>query len=169
MVERAAESLSALEKLSKKPFAVFLEPPSLDQRIVNQFSIFSMMSSPLDRMDEWLSEEHQELVRRIIIPAEMKWEVRDKLDQANITERVLFPGLDGLARWLKRHYTRLAEQASGCRFQGGKWLRVTRCAMSVALSPAPGASLSLCSHRWLFALRNKVHDDSESRENRPQS
>ena len=45
-----------------------------------------------------------ELVRRIVIPAELQWEVRDKLDQANVTERVLFPGLDGLSTWLTRHY-----------------------------------------------------------------
>jgi len=45
------------------------------------------------------------IARKIIIPASLKWEVRDKLDQANINERVLFPGLDGLSRWLKRHYS----------------------------------------------------------------
>ena len=61
------------------------------------------MTSPTQIMDEWLIK-HPDLYRRIIIPKELKLEVRDKLDQANITERVLFPGLDGLARWLKRHY-----------------------------------------------------------------
>ena len=43
-------------------------------------------------MDDWLAE-HPELGRRLVVPAELKWEARDKLDQANITERVLFPGL----------------------------------------------------------------------------
>ena len=105
MLESAVSSLSELEKLSNEEFALFLEPPSLDERIVNQFSIFSLMSNPEARFDVWLEKQHPDLVRRIVIPAELKWEARDKLDQSNVTERVLFPGLDGLAKWLKRHYT----------------------------------------------------------------
>jgi hypothetical protein len=30
---------------------------------------------------------------------------KSMLDQANITERVLLPGLDGLSQWLTRHYS----------------------------------------------------------------
>ncbi len=104
MLSRAAGTLAEFDALGDDEFVVFFEPPSLDDRIVNQFALFSLMSSPTVSLDTWL-DEHPELFRRLIIPAELKWEIRDKLDQANISERVLFPGLDGLSRWLKRYYT----------------------------------------------------------------
>lgn len=96
-------SLRAFDALGHEPFVIFIEPPSLDARILNQFSLFSLMPSPSARLDHWL-ESHPQLYRRVIVPAELKWEVRDKLDQANINERTLFPGLDGLSRWLERYY-----------------------------------------------------------------
>jgi hypothetical protein len=97
-------TLEALDKLSRSDFLLFLEPPSLDDRIVNQFALFSMISNPKTAVDVWLSK-HPELYRKVIVPAKLKWEIRDKLDQANITERVLVGGLDGLTAWLRRHYS----------------------------------------------------------------
>jgi hypothetical protein len=104
MLSRAASSLKAFDALGTEEFVAFFEPPSLDQRIVNQFALFSLLSSPRMSLHAWLAK-HQGTYRRLRIPAGLKWEVRDKLDQANVTERVLFPGLDGLSRWLKRYYT----------------------------------------------------------------
>jgi FRG domain len=110
MLGRAADALWKFDELAEgNPFAVFLEPPSLDDRIVNQFALTSLMSDPETALDEWL-EERPQLYRRVIIPAQLKWEIRDKLDQANITERVMFPGLDGLSRWLKRYYSPRADR-----------------------------------------------------------
>lgn len=103
LLNQVAPSLKELARLAENDFAIFLEPPSLDARIVNQFALFSLMSRPSARLDFWLSH-HPELVRKIIIPAGLKLEIRDKLDQANITERMLFPGLDGLSQWLSRYY-----------------------------------------------------------------
>lgn len=104
MLSRVADTLEDFDKLSAEPFVVFLEPPSVNDRIVNQSALFSIMSSPTAVLHDWFLQ-HEAASRRIIIPAKLKWEVRDKLDQANISERVLFPGLDGLSRWLRRYYT----------------------------------------------------------------
>jgi hypothetical protein len=105
MLVRAADSLAELDRLAEdEDFAVFYEPPSLDDRIVNQFAVFSLMSGAEVRLDRWL-DSRPDLARRVVVPAELKWEVRDKLDQANLTERVLFPGLDGIAAWLTRQYS----------------------------------------------------------------
>jgi hypothetical protein len=103
MLEHAAGTLQEFDSVSRQPVLLFFEPPSLDSRIVNQFALFSLLSSPLASLDDWLSH-HPGVARRVTIPAELKWEVRDKLDQANVNERVLFPGLEGLSRWLKRYY-----------------------------------------------------------------
>jgi hypothetical protein len=103
MLDRVAPDLATYDRLSDQPFVAFFEPPSLDQRIVNQYALFSLMSNPEVRLDHWLCD-HPDVYRRIVIPAELKMEVRDKLDTGNITERVLYPGLDGLTRWLNRYY-----------------------------------------------------------------
>ncbi len=103
LLEQALPEMKDYEELSPEDLVLFFEPPSLDSRIVNQFAFFSVMSSARANLCEWLLN-HPSLYRRIIIPADLKWEVRDKVDQANITERMLFPGLDGLAQWLARHY-----------------------------------------------------------------
>ena len=96
-------SLKEFDALRRQPFVVFMEPPAVDRRILNQLALFSLMSSPTAHLDEWL-EGHPDLCRKVRIPAALKWEIRDHLDQANVNERVLFPGLDGLSRWLARYY-----------------------------------------------------------------
>jgi hypothetical protein len=101
MLDAALPSLEKLDSLGNG-FVVFLEPPDLDDRIVNQHALFSVAPRAVVYAD-WLAA-HPDLARRVVIPASIKWEVRDKLDQANVTERVLFPGLDGLSRWLERYY-----------------------------------------------------------------
>jgi FRG domain len=103
MLGHVARDLAALDGLADEPFLLFFEPPSLDDRIVNQHALFSLISHPAARVGDWL-DAHPALGRKIVVPADLKWELRDKLDQVNVTERVLFPGLDGLSRWLTRYY-----------------------------------------------------------------
>jgi hypothetical protein len=88
---------------SKDGFMLFFEPPSMDDRIINQYALFSMLSDPQASPQDWLLRRPQ-LCRKVILPGDKKWEIRDNLDQANINERVLFPGLDGLSDWLNRYY-----------------------------------------------------------------
>ncbi|MBN1802389.1 MAG: FRG domain-containing protein [Candidatus Lokiarchaeota archaeon] len=99
------KALKNLETASDEEYAIFLEPPSIDDRVVNQFAMFSFMSNPKTCMDDWLQKYPEErLWRKIIVPSELKVEIRDKLSQSNINERTMFPGLDGICRWLCHYY-----------------------------------------------------------------
>lgn len=99
-----APSLDVLDRFGEgEPFVLFFEPPSLDDRIVNQSAVLSTMSDPNLGMAEWLGA-NPGLWHAWLITPDAKAEIRERLDQANITERVLMPGLDGLAAWLRRYY-----------------------------------------------------------------
>jgi hypothetical protein len=116
MLAERAPTLAHLDDLgtADEPFAVFFEPPSLDERIVNQAAVLSATSNATSHMEDWL-DAHPGLWRVWEIPPDVKFEIRERLDQANITERVLLPGLDGLAAWLRRYYSpeRAARDAMG--------------------------------------------------------
>jgi hypothetical protein len=72
-------------------FALFFEPPSLDARIVNQGAIMSVMPGARLCLNDFL-ESYPKIYRRIVVPKELKWEVRDKLDQDNVTGTNAIPG-----------------------------------------------------------------------------
>ena len=46
MLSESVQTLHELAGLCELPFTVFFEPPSMDDRIVNQFAFFSVMSDP---------------------------------------------------------------------------------------------------------------------------
>ena len=107
-VELLEEMFNSLEQLdaaghTRGDFFLFFEPPSIDQRLFNQFAYFSIGSRPNLAIDTWLLG-HPDAWFKVVIPKELKWEIRDKLDQMNMSERTLFPDLNGLAQWLKRYY-----------------------------------------------------------------
>lgn len=75
---------------------------NLERHLLRNFRKYSQpVSSHLPSFWHLLTiAQHHGLPTRLL-----DWEIRDKLDQSNITERVLFPGIDGLSSWLRRHYS----------------------------------------------------------------
>ncbi len=82
---------------------VCFEPPSVDQRIVNQYSFFSAIPSGITDLEAFLDKFTENTVK-YVIDKSLRWELRDVLDQLNINERMIHPGTAGIAKWLARHY-----------------------------------------------------------------
>jgi hypothetical protein len=108
LLENRFSDLTALDSSHALGEVLLLwEPPSLDQRIASQWGLLSLMNSGQSLHTDFLqthSPQYPDLVVRIIISSAMKSEARDMLDQNNISERSLFPGLPGLCTWLRRYY-----------------------------------------------------------------
>ncbi len=82
---------------------LIVEPPSIEQRIINQYSFFSIIPMEMKDVEDFL-EKHTKNTVKYIVKKEIRWQIRDLLDQLNISERIVYPGLDGLSQWLARHY-----------------------------------------------------------------
>src|SRR5579884_2720963 len=71
-----APTLDDLDRLSnEEPFVLFFEPPSLDDRIVNQSAVLSTLSNPRASMDDWI-DTHPDCCHAWTISPEAKAEIR---------------------------------------------------------------------------------------------
>ena len=103
MLGEACGSLRQYDEDMGEDHMLVIEPPSLDRRIISQYSFFSVVPSDMKDIVTFLNVNTQK-TSRYVIAKELRWQIRDFLDHQNITERMVYPGLDGLSQWLGRHY-----------------------------------------------------------------
>lgn len=103
MLTKVTTSLSQYDEDMGDCNMCIVEPPSIDPRIVNQYSFFSVVPMGITDVEEFLDKYTENSVK-YIIDKSLRWRIRDILDHLNISERIVYPGLDGLSKWLGRHY-----------------------------------------------------------------
>lgn len=103
MITEIVNDLKAYDKDMGNKSMVFIEPPSFDVRIINQYSYFAVVPKNFGSIEDFL-EKNTTNTTKFILDKHLRWEVRDMLDRLNINERIIFPDMDGLSSWLKRHY-----------------------------------------------------------------
>ncbi len=103
MLAEVCDSLDMYDRDMGDRSMVMIEPPSVDVRIVNQYSFFSVIPNDMNDIEAFL-DKYTEKTVCYIINRDIRWQIRDMLDHQNVSERIVYPGLDGLSRWLGRHY-----------------------------------------------------------------
>ena len=109
MLQKVTSSLREYDLDMKDHAMVLMEPPSIDQRIINQYASFTIVPPGIESADgtctieQWLDKNTENTIK-YIIDKDIIWRVRDMLDQMNLNERIIYPGLDGLSQWLMRRY-----------------------------------------------------------------
>jgi hypothetical protein len=84
----------------ENPVMWFGEPAEMDQRLIAQAGTFvlpGLLHQPLDMiLDQYTCSD--ELLRKIVLPSNLRDEAMRSLYRMNITNASLFPDLEGLAR-----------------------------------------------------------------------
>lgn len=103
MLREICETVAEYDRDMGNSAMLVLEPPSISARIVNQYSFFSVTPMGMENMEAFLDENTGNTVK-FIIDKSLRWRIRDMLDTLNMSERIVYPGLDGLSKWIARHY-----------------------------------------------------------------
>lgn len=109
-----------LPSLKQYPF-VFI-PPYIDQRMGAQSSRFMLWGHDHSALESLVGEENwmnllpdgvrldiandKRFIAKIIVPSNCKHHIVRELDFLSINEKSVFPGLDGLGRYLNKYYKR---------------------------------------------------------------
>jgi hypothetical protein len=103
LLSRLASSLEQYDEDMGDHSMAIIEPPSTNNRIIMQYSFFSVIPMGMTDIEDFL-DRHTKNTVKYVIDRNLRWRVRDMLDSLNISERLLYPGLDGLSKWVARHY-----------------------------------------------------------------
>ena len=103
MLTKITDSLYQYDEDMGDRSMVIIEPPSTNDRIIMQYSFFSVIPMGMTDIEGFLNAHTRNTVK-YVIDRQLRWRVRDMLDSLNISERLLYPGLEGLSKWIARHY-----------------------------------------------------------------
>jgi hypothetical protein len=108
MLEELEISIESYNDDMKENGFIFIEPMSIDARIVNQWSNFAIVPDAIDPLDIFLKNSKFEMLGyKFIIPSSKIPTFRKQLNHIGINERILFPDIDGLASYLKKRYAEI--------------------------------------------------------------
>lgn len=108
------------ESRYKKQRPVFFIPPYIDQRMSAQSSRFMLWGNKEVALEDMVTKENwmqllpdgityriandQRFLAKIIIPFSCKHSIMQELDLLNTNEKSVFPGLDGVGKYINKYY-----------------------------------------------------------------
>ena len=108
------------EPRAKKQRPILFIPPYIDQRMSAQSSRFMLWGNNTSALENMTKEENaillcpdgntyrkaydQRFLAKVVIPSGAKHGIMRELDLLNINEQSIFPGLDGIGRYINKHY-----------------------------------------------------------------
>lgn len=107
------------EPRQKKYRPIMFIPPYIDQRMSAQSSRFLLWGNNQSALENMIDADNemqfcpgvtlnitddQRFLAKLIIPYKCKHHIMKELDLLNINEKSIFPGLDGIGKYINKHY-----------------------------------------------------------------